>query len=163
MIGKHKHSRLIWVVALGIVMLTSAVVFGQPQDMGGWDLDGEYNRYFDVREIDEFKCTVKKIYEMTPLPGMAPGIALLVKESEEDTIPVHVCPVWYKKTKELRLKAGDRIKIRGAWAEIDGEDVFMATKIKKGSETILKIRLTKSGKPFWVMDEAERERELNSD
>ena len=159
----HRFPRLPVLLVFGVLLLLVATASGQPEDMGGWEADGKYNRYFDVREMDEFKCTVKKVFEVAPLPGMTPGVALLVEESEDDLIPVHICPTWYQKTDALRLRKGDRVKIRGAWAEIDGEDVFMATKIKKGAETVIKVRLTKSGKPFWVMGDAELRKELESD
>jgi hypothetical protein len=50
------------------------------------------------------------------------------------------------------LKKDERIKIKGVWAEIDGKDVFMASKIKKDPNfEIIKVRLTKDGTPFWTM------------
>ena len=49
------------------------------------------------------------------------------------------------------------------WAEIDGKDVFMASKIKKGDFFDLKVRLTKNGKPFWTMDPEELARERASE
>jgi len=50
-----------------------------------------------------------------------------------------------------------------AWAEINGRDVFMGSKIKKGDYWELKVRLTKSGRPSWTMtpDELARARAQN--
>ena len=60
------------------------------------------------------------------------------------------------------LKRGDRIKIRGVWAEINGKDVFLAAEIKKGNFFVLKVRLTKDGTPFWSMSKEELALEKNA-
>jgi hypothetical protein len=65
------------------------------------------------------------------------------------------------------VKKGDRVKIKGAWAEIDNKDVFMASKVKKSDSDVFefKVRLTKNGKPFWTMtkEELALERASNTD
>lgn len=58
---------------------------------------------------------------------------------------------------------GDRIKLRGAWAEIDGKDVFLVSKIKKEDDWQFKVRLTSDGTPFWTMTPEELDKERNSD
>ena len=94
------------------------------------------------------------------MQGMAPGVAIYVRETQDDEpIEVHVCPSWYMKPGGIGLKRGDRVKVRGVWAEIDGKDVFMASKIKKGDYFVLKVRLTKNGMPFWTMTPEELEQE----
>jgi hypothetical protein len=132
--------------------------------MGGWERGGVYDRNYNNNELEKFRATVVKVTELAPMKGMAKGVALLVKESEDDpeAITVHVCPTWYMSKKEVGIKRGDRLKIRGSWAEIDGEDVFMAAKIKRGEYFQLKVRLTKDGKPFWTMDPEELAREKNA-
>jgi hypothetical protein len=89
--------------------------------------------------------------EAAPMAGMLPAVVLQVKESEGETVDVHVCPSWYIEPGSVGLKRGDKVKIRGVWAEIGGHDVFMASKIKKGDYFVLKVRLTKDGTPFWTM------------
>jgi hypothetical protein len=85
------------------------------------------------------------------MPGMSPATALDVREGS-DVFEVHLCPTWYRKPSEIRVKKNERIKLKGAWAEINGRDVFMASKIKKDPDfEIIKVRLTKDGTPFWTM------------
>ena len=85
------------------------------------------------------------------MPGMSPATALDVREGD-DMFEVHLCPTWYRKPEEIRLKKNERIKLKGVWAEVNGKDVFMASKIKKDPDTeVLKVRLTKDGTPFWTM------------
>ena len=68
-----------------------------------------------------------------------------------EAILVHLCPTAFLKQADLGIKPGDRVDIRGCWAEINGKDVLMASKIKKGEKFELKLRLTKDGTPFWTM------------
>ncbi len=144
---------------LGVIGMNIAYA-GEKKDMGGWQMDSPYNKLYNAGELDAFKATVVKITEIVPMPGMSPGVAIHVKESADDeVIVVHVCPTWYMKPGGIGLKRGDRVKVRGVWAEIDGKDVFMASKIKKGDYFALKVRLTKDGKPFWTMDREELDNE----
>ena len=64
--------------------------------------------------------------------------------------------------KDIGIKKGDKVKVRGVWVEIDGEDVVIASKIKKGDYFELKVRLTNSGKPFWTMSPEELNKEKAS-
>ncbi len=142
-----------------IVMGAGSTFAGEQKDMGGWELDSAYNRYYSTSEMDRLKGVVKKITTVVPIKGMAPGVALLLEESKGDSTLVHICPEWYLSRKQIGLKKGDLLKIKGAWAEINDEFVFMASKIKKGDYFVLKVRLTKSGKPFWTMGPEELAKE----
>lgn len=152
---KRFNKRLIisCLVYLVVMIASSMTVAGETKDMGGWGLDGAYNKFYNVAELDSFKAQVVKITEVPPMAGMSPGVILKVRESNVDneTTDIHVCPTWYRDVAGIGLKRGDRVKIRGVWAEIDGKDVFMASKIKKGDYFVLKVRLTKDGTPFWTM------------
>jgi hypothetical protein len=91
---------------------------------------------------------------------------MIVKDGD-DLIDVHICPTWFAKPEEVGVKKGDRVKMKGVWAEVDGKDVFMVSKIKKGESDVFefKVRLTKNGKPFWTMtkEELALERASNTD
>lgn len=132
-------------------------------DMGGWEKEGAYNRLYDLNEVDNFKATVVGVTTIVPLPGMSPGVALQVRDQDEELITVHVCPVWFAKPSIIGLKKGDRVKLRGSWAEIDGKDVFLVSKIKKGDDWQFKVRLTSDGTPFWTMSPEELDKERKSD
>ena len=86
-----------------------------------------------------------------------------VREGSE-VFEVQICPTWYRKPSELGVRKGDRIKIKGVWAEIDGKFVFMASKIKKDPDIeVLKVRLTKDGTPFWTMTPQQLAKETEQD
>lgn len=86
------------------------------------------------------------------MPGMSPATVVIVRDGSE-LVEVHLCPTWFAKPNEVGVKKGDRVKLKGAWAEVDGKDIFMASKIKKGEYFEFKVRLTKDGTPFWSMSE----------
>ena len=134
-----------------------------PELMKGWEVGSEYNKHYDVREFEKLRAWFIRAKEVTPLPGMSPATVIEVLEGD-DIIEVHLCPTWYRKPGEIPLKKNDRIKIKGAWAEINGKDVFMASKIKKDPDfEIIKVRLTKDGTPFWTMTPEQLKREMTLD
>ena len=148
---------------IGILVFTFLLGHaGEQRDMGGWELDSPYNKLYNPGESDRLRVIVVEIKDVIPMPGMSPGVALVVRESEDERILVHVCPSWYLDKNDIGIKKGDKVKIRGAWVQIDGEDVFIASKIKKGNYFELKVRLTSSGKPFWTMGPEELAKEKRS-
>jgi len=53
---------------------------------------------------------------------------------------------------------GAQVKVRGVWAEIDNENVFLAYKVKSDNYA-LKLRRTRDGIPHWTMSPEELARE----
>ena len=150
-------------IVFGAIFFTFVVANASEQrDMGGWELDSPYNKLYNPSEMDKFKAIVVGVKEVVPMPGMTPGVALEVRESEDEVILVHICPSWYIDKRDIGIRKGDKVKIRGVWVEIDGEDAFIASKIKKGDYFELKVRFTSSGKPFWTMDPEELAKEKAS-
>jgi hypothetical protein len=135
----------------------------EKNDMQGWGIDDPYNQHYDVREFEKIRVWVIRIKEVVPMPGMSPATALDVVENVgSEPFEVQLCPTWYRKPSEIMVKRNDRVKLKGAWAEINGKDVFMASKIKKDPDLeIIKVRLTKDGTPFWTMSEERLSAELS--
>jgi len=153
-----------WVLGAAILMWTAAGFAGEkPADMGGWDTAGAYNAHYKNSERDRVKGVVEAIEEVTPLEGMSPGIALIVKDKDSEKVTVHVGPKWFVKAEDLGVRVGDEVKIKGVWAEIRGADVFMAAKVKRGEYDEYKIRRTSDGFPFWAMTPEEAAKESASD
>ena len=155
---KRTERRIALAVSLLTVLLLAGAALAEQKDMGGWEADSPYNKLYNAAELDKIKCRVKKVLEVVPMKGMSPAVALIVDEGDGEEFLVHVGPKWFLGD-SIGIKRGETIKIRGSWAEIDGEDVFMASKIKKGDYFSLKVRLTKNGKPFWVMSPEELAKE----
>jgi hypothetical protein len=161
--------KLKWLTAVAALVLISITVNFQyasaeeKRDMQGWEIGSPYNKLYDVREFEKIRAYVIRVKEVIPMPGMSPATALDVREGAY-VYEVQLCPTWYRKPSEIRLKKNERIKIKGVWAEINGKDIFMASKIKKDPNTeIIKVRLTKDGTPFWTMTPEQLARELKKD
>jgi hypothetical protein len=152
---------LVVVILLSVGINISYVQAEEQRDMQGWGIDDPYNQHYDVREFEKIRAWVVRVKEVVPMPGMSPATALDVREGS-DEFEVHLCPTWYRKPSEIRLKKGMRIKLKGAWAEIDGKDIFMASKVKQDPDIeIIKVRLTKDGTPFWTMTTEQLAKEMN--
>ncbi len=145
-------------VCLLVVFISVSFVQTAEKDMGGWEKDGAYNKLYNASELDKLKGRIEKIKEIVPMPGMAPAVAVVLKDRDGEKVLVHVGPKWFL-GKSIGVKRGDKVKIKGSWAEIKGKDVFLASKIKKGDFFELKVRLTKDGTPFWTMTPEELARE----
>jgi len=148
---------------ISLIIGISWVQAEEQRDMQGWGIDDPYNQLYDVREFEKIRAWVVRVKEVVPMPGMSPATALDVREGAY-IHEVHLCPTWYRKPSEIRLKKNERIKIKGVWAEIDGKDIFMASKVKKDPNTeIIKVRLTKDGTPFWTMTQQQLAKEMRKD
>ena len=146
---------------LSVLFCTSAS-FAKENNHEGWEIGSKYNSYYNYKERDSLKGKITKFKKIIPMAGMQPGTAFLLDEGGEEIL-VHLCPWDYANPKETGIRKGIPTKVKGAWAEIDGQDVFMAAKVKQGDNFQFKVRLTKDGKPFWTMEPEELAKELNSE
>lgn len=151
-----------WITTILLPILYCASVHGADSTgYKGWEKDSPYNKLYSYKERDKIKGKVIKFQKITPLAGMAPGTALVFKEGEEDIL-VHVCPWAFASPKETGIQKGVKTKIRGSWALIADQDVFIAAKVKQGDHFEFKVRLTKDGTPFWTMSPEELANEKKS-
>ncbi len=163
---KNRQQRLIKIAITVFAAVFVFYSFGaaeEKNDMQGWEKDSPYNKHYDVREYERIRAWFVRAKEVIPMPGMSPATVIEVIEGTE-LIEVHLCPTWYRKPSDIKLKKNARIKIKGVWAEINGKDVFMASKVKKDpNQEIIKVRLTKDGTPFWTMTPEQVAWEMLSD
>ena len=163
---RTKFKRFLSLTTLVLISVTLGFSYTQAEekrDMQGWEIDSPYNKLYDIREYEKIRAWVIRVKEVVPMPGMSPATALDVREGS-DVFEVQLCPTWYRKPSEIRLKKNERIKLKGVWAEINGKDVFIASKIKKDPDIeIIKVRLTKDGTPFWTMTSEQVAMEMEKD
>ncbi len=159
----RKLAFLMVVAVLGLSFWTRAGA-GADSGIAGWEKGGEYDRLFDPKEADTLKGRVSKIIEITPIAGMAVGVGFEIEDKKDKTIEiVHLGPKSYVDMASIGLKPGDEVKVVGAWAELDTQDVMLAVKVKKGEDLQLKVRRTRDGFPYWSMTPEERQREMSAD
>jgi len=124
----------------------------------GWEKGSQYNGFYNYKERDSLKGEILEFKEITPLPGMAPGTAFILKEGD-DKILVHLCPVAFRTPEATGIRRGVKTKVSGCWTLIDGQDIFIAAKVKQGENFEFKVRLTKDGTPFWTLTPEELAKE----
>lgn len=140
-----------YIVFAGIIISLTGAALCSAGDYDGWEAGSEYNSLYDPKELDSIKGDIVKFITVTPLKGMAPGTAFVLDEGDGEKVVVHVCPEAYATGRETGLRRGDWVKIRGVWADVGDESVFLASKIRKDNEYAFKTRLTSDGTPFWTM------------
>ena len=146
----QSFSRNALTLLCAVFLLIPALVNGAG-DLSGWELGSDYNKLYDPKERDSIKGDIAKFITVTPMKGMAPGIAFILDEGGGDQVVVHVCPEAFATARETGLRRGDWVKVKGVWADVDGEAIFMAAKIRKDNEYAFKVRLTSDGTPFWTL------------
>jgi hypothetical protein len=153
---RHVFSRVALILLAGLIQ--TSICAAEEYDLQGWGVNDPYNDYYNARELEKFRAWVVGFKTEPPMPGMSPATIMVVRDAIQ-LIDVHICPAWFAKPADLGIKKGDRVKIMGCRATIDGKDVFMASKVKKENFFEFKVRLTQTGKPFWAMTPEELVRE----
>ncbi|SDO81108.1 hypothetical protein [Desulforhopalus singaporensis] len=141
-----------------LLITPPAIKAAEQSNYKGWERESEYNQMYDYKERDSLKGSITKFKKIVPLPGMAPGTAFIIKEGD-DEILVHLCPWEFASPKQSGIQTGVKTKVKGSWAVIDDQDVFIAAKVKQGEHFEFKVRLTRDGTPFWTMSPEELARE----
>jgi hypothetical protein len=142
-------------------LFTAAANATETAGYEGWEKDSTYDEYYNYKERDSLKGEVVQFKEVTPLPGMAAGTAFILEEGGEEIL-VHLCPMAFSTPEETGIRKGIKTKVSGSWAVIEGQDIFIAAKVKQGENFVFKVRLTKDGTPFWSLSPEELEKELAS-
>jgi len=74
------------------------------------------------------------------------GVSLQVK-TDEETIPVHLAPIWYVENQDIEINPNDTVEITGSRINFNGETAIVAAKITKGNTTF-KLR-DENGFSLW--------------
>lgn len=114
---------------------------------GGWGVDTPYGRLYDPAKEQIISGQVVSIETSAPMPGMAPGMQMLVQTDDGKNSRVQVGPMWYLERQDLDVKENTRVQITGAQAEIDGQPVLLAREVQF-DEQVLTLRGTQ-GTPLW--------------
>lgn len=141
---------LLSILAFFFLCTTPSLVFAEENKYKGWEINSHYNKLYNYKERDKIKGKILKFKKVTPLPGMDPGTAFIFQEGD-DKFLVHLCPWSFASPKETGIRKGLKTKLKGSWAMVDGEDIFIAAKVQQGEHFEFKVRLTKDGTPFWSM------------
>ena len=114
---------------------------------GGWGVDTPYGRLYDPAKEQTISGQVVSIETSAPMPGMAPGMQMLVQTDNGKSTRVQVGPAWYLERQDLDIKENTRVQVCGARAEIDGQPVLMAREVQFDGQVIT-LR-DAQGTPIW--------------
>jgi sporulation protein YlmC with PRC-barrel domain len=114
---------------------------------GGWGIDTPYSRLYDPAGEQTISGQVVRIETSAPMPGMAPGVQMLVQADDGKSTRVQVGPVWYLERQDLDIKENIHVQVTGARAEMDGQPVLMAREVQFDGQ-ILTLR-DAQGMPMW--------------
>jgi len=114
---------------------------------GGWGMDTPYGRLYDPANEQTISGQVGSLETSAPMPGMAPGMQMLVQTDEGKSTRVQIGPVWYLGHQDLDVKENTRVQVTGARAEIDGQPVLMAREVRFDGQ-IITLR-DAQGMPMW--------------
>ena len=148
-----------------LIIFVFGFVIGYTEEQGGiegWERDSTYNAHYHLTLKESLRGIVTDIRTITPLPGMAPGVALLVESQRYAAVSVHLGPRSFVDLNSIWNLKGAQVKVRGVWAEINNENVFMAYKVKNDNYA-LKLRRTRDGIPHWTMSPEELVRERTAE
>ena len=114
---------------------------------GGWGVDTPYGRLYDPAKEQTISGQVVSIETSAPMPGMAPGMQMLVQTDDGKSTRVQVGPAWYLERQDLDVKENTRVQVTGARVEIDGQPVLMARDVQFDGQVIT-LR-DAQGMPMW--------------
>jgi hypothetical protein len=134
---------------LFLLVFVAAAVHSADVRKKGWEEGSEYDELFLAEDIEDFKGKIVKIIDVEPMPGMDEGIGIVGEaRKERERITVHMGPRDFVKPRMGMLKRGDKVKVYGCFADIEGEEFFMASKVKKDDRQV-KVRRTRDGVAWW--------------
>lgn len=103
-------------------------------------------RDYDTKTVQTIGGNVLSVEKITP-PKRRGYLVLLMLQTGNETIPVHVGPAWYVDHQTPRIEANDMITVTGSRVMVDGRSAIVAAAINKGNE-VLRLR-DANGMPFW--------------
>lgn len=116
------------------------------QGSEGWGMGQKYQKLFDPDTVEIVSGVVVGVEKITPMEGMSSGVHLLLK-TEEETIPVHLGPVWFIQRLDTKIVKGDKVEVKGSRVKMMGVPTIIAAEIKKGDSVI--ILRDENGVPVW--------------
>jgi hypothetical protein len=158
-----KHLLFGLTLALAITVFGLVVAYSDGKEgLEGWEKTSAYNNLYDLAQKDRINGVVVDVTKLIPLPGMAPGVGLLVQSPQDGSVTVHLGPRSFINVNTIWNLKGAQVKVRGVWAEIKNEKVFIAYKLKS-DKLAIKLRRTRDGTPLWTMSPQElaKERAIN--
>ena len=138
-------------VLLFSLQLTGTICAAEERDITGWERGGKFDRLYRPDQYRKLKGTLEEIIDVVPMKGMAPGVGMIIFLHNGEKVTVYLAPKWFARFLAYGFYKGDRVKVKGCWAEIEGKKVFLASKVRNGEYFEMKFRRTSDGLPYWTL------------
>lgn len=114
----------------------------------------DWLRYSDLWNPDRIETITGEVQAVEAIapgdPGMGRGIGVRLRFRKAEgmgTRHVHLGPAWYLEQELPKLRPGESVVVTGSPAQWGGEEVIIASEIRKGDKTV-QLR-TYDGRPAW--------------
>ena len=147
-----KHWRIAGGAAL-IALLVSAAASvmtkaSSERAYEGWLADGSYVSMYKRGQDTILTGRVVKVFHKELMPGMAPGLLLIVKDTDNKEHTVSVGPASYLEEENISFKKGEEVTINGSTVQVKEKTVILSGEVNRagiGSNTLL----DENGVPKW--------------
>jgi len=112
-----------------------------------WQTDSWYAQAFDPQNVITFSGTIESVSTFKPAPNASAGLRLRIRADDGRMMLVNAGPSGFATQKGLKFDAGSRITVTGSRAQIAGQNVILASQLKKDDQTV-QLR-TRQGRPVW--------------
>ena len=75
-----------WLLLVISTVFQFSLASAKNGDLNGWEIGSEYNQLYNPKERDQIKGDIVKFIAVIPLPGMAPGTALILDEGDGNKV-----------------------------------------------------------------------------
>jgi hypothetical protein len=144
------NKRLCAVIVFGLAVIMGGAVRAESginwRGSGGWGAGLPYGRLYQTATVQTLAGEVLRVEKVVPEKGMADGLQLLLKTRDE-TIPVHLGPLWYLERQDFAIDAGEQVTVLGSRITFEGRPALLAAEVRKADKT-LKLR-DEAGFPLW--------------
>ena len=81
-----------------------------------------------------------------------PARVILVLQTAQGAVKVHLGPAAYFDQQALKLAPGDQVEVKGVRVNRPKASIFIAGEVRKGDQ-VLKLRDDATGRPLWTKDQ----------
>ena len=150
--GEWKTMKYVIILMTLLAMVFSASFTGASSWQGwrgshGWGVNSPYQRLYKPETVMMIAGDVLSIEKRVLMKKMYFGIVLILK-SQQETLPVHLGPVWYIERLDFEISKGDQLEIKGAKALLNNQPAIIAAEVKKGDRVL--ILRDNAGIPVWA-------------
>ena len=106
-------------------------------------------RFYNPQAVETLTGTVTAVNTLTPKRSGRPAQVMMLLNTGQGTVKVHLGPADYLNRQALKLAAGDRVEVRGVRLTRPRVTVFMAGSVTKDGQ-VLQLRDEATGRPLWA-------------